>query len=235
MAYLDRNYKDTGAPIRAANELRTLRQRDVQSLAGFLPKFEQKLAEAGGADWADQAKIIFLGGALNSQMRCSLVSVDLPTDYQGWLTRVQDIASRLERLQPPGRYPSSQGYRHWNPTLKGKGQRQGLKTQPHKEQPPPKDAEGDTTMIGATQGKKQRRRRGSTTSAAPTPEDMACHRCWGKGHLARHCRMPYEKIRKQDRIQRVDHAKSSDSEKDSQDPSTEEDDDGRSFYESSKE
>ena len=59
MAYLDRNYKDTGAPIRAANELRTLRQRDDQSLAGFLPKFEQKLAEAGGADWADQAKIIF--------------------------------------------------------------------------------------------------------------------------------------------------------------------------------
>ncbi|KAF5519573.1 hypothetical protein CGCA056_v009430 [Colletotrichum aenigma] len=50
LKYLDRTYKDLNTDLQAAITLRTLRQRDDQSLSSFLPWFERTLAEAGGAD-----------------------------------------------------------------------------------------------------------------------------------------------------------------------------------------
>ena len=43
--------------------------------------FEKTLAEVGGTDWADQAKLAFLEGALNDQLTRSLISVTISTDY----------------------------------------------------------------------------------------------------------------------------------------------------------
>ncbi|KAM4054390.1 transposon Tf2-3 polyprotein [Hirsutella rhossiliensis] len=100
MRYLDRTYQDSNIQSRAAATLRTMRQREDQPLASFLPRFEQALAEAGGADWPDSAKIVFLENAINARLQESLVTAVLPDDYQGWLARVQEIAGRLERLKP---------------------------------------------------------------------------------------------------------------------------------------
>ncbi|XP_044717381.1 transposon Tf2-3 polyprotein [Hirsutella rhossiliensis] len=86
MRYLDRTYQDSNIQSRAAATLRTMRQREDQPLASFLPRFEQALAEAGGADWPDSAKIVFLENAINARLQESLVTAVLPDDYQGWLT-----------------------------------------------------------------------------------------------------------------------------------------------------
>ncbi|KAF6828276.1 pol-like protein [Colletotrichum musicola] len=108
MRYLDRTYKDPSTTSRAAAKLRTIRQRDDQSLASFLPRFKKILSKARGADWADQAKITLLKRALSTQLHRALVTIDLPVDnYHGWLMRVQDIATRLERLPAITRRGSS--------------------------------------------------------------------------------------------------------------------------------
>lgn len=72
MAYLDRMYRDQSSQARAANELRTHRQCHGVPLASFLSKFERELVEAGGADWADNAKITFLEGTLKTQLQRSI-------------------------------------------------------------------------------------------------------------------------------------------------------------------
>ncbi|KAM4065023.1 pol-like protein [Hirsutella rhossiliensis] len=110
MRYLDRTSQDSNIQSRAAASLRTMSQRDDQSLASFLRRFEQALAEAGGADSSDNAKIVFLETAINTRLQHSLVTSILLEDYQGWLARVQEIAGRLERLKSvklPARHPIS--------------------------------------------------------------------------------------------------------------------------------
>ena len=99
MEYLDRTYADQNIQARAAASLRTLRQRDDQALAQFLRRFEKTIAQAGGTHWPDNAKITFLEGALNPQLRSCLVSASLPTDYNGWVSRAQEVAGRLEGLK----------------------------------------------------------------------------------------------------------------------------------------
>ncbi|KAK2728507.1 pol-like protein [Colletotrichum kahawae] len=73
LSYLDRTYKDSNVYDQAASTLRTLRQREDQALASFLPRFERILAEAGGADWPSRAKITLLEGALSVKLRKALI------------------------------------------------------------------------------------------------------------------------------------------------------------------
>jgi hypothetical protein len=161
MRYLDRTYQDSNIQSRAATSLRTLRQREEQSLASFLPRFEQALAEAGGADWPDSAKIVFLENGLNSRLQRSLITALLPTDYQGWLARVQEIAGKLERIElregPAPREKASRG----EPNTR-----------------PKKDHEGDTKMadVGKVYKEPERPR-----------HEQCCYRCGRKGHLVARC------------------------------------------------
>ncbi|KAK2729435.1 pol-like protein [Colletotrichum kahawae] len=88
LKYLDRTYKDLNTDLRAVTTLRTLRQRDDQSLSSFFPRFERTLAEASGANWADKAKIAFLEGALSTRLKRGLIYVELlKDDYHGWLLK----------------------------------------------------------------------------------------------------------------------------------------------------
>ena len=50
IAYLDRIYKNQNIQARALGALKMLRQREGQSFTSFLPRFEQLLVEAGGAE-----------------------------------------------------------------------------------------------------------------------------------------------------------------------------------------
>ncbi|KAK2729823.1 pol-like protein [Colletotrichum kahawae] len=67
-------------------------------------------AEAGGADWADKAKIAFLEGALSTRLKRGLIYVELPKDdYHGWLLKAQDFAIKLESL-PQQAYKGTPSY-----------------------------------------------------------------------------------------------------------------------------
>lgn len=174
MDYLDRTYKDHAAQSRAAAELGRLRQRDTATLSSFLPKFERVLSEAGGSEWADNAKITFLKNALNPQLRRSLATTKLPTDYGAWLADVQEIAAQIESLEKPTRL-----------------------YQPSKELPAPslRDHDGDIQMANLRKSqhrkdkKKAPRKEPNESSQEDSSEEAPrCYSCGKKGHIARYCR-----------------------------------------------
>ncbi|KAF5521138.1 hypothetical protein CGCA056_v007602 [Colletotrichum aenigma] len=177
LKYLDRTYKDLNIDLQAATTLRTLRQRDDQSLSSFLPWFERTLAEAGGADWADKAKIAFLEGALSTRLKRGLIYIELPKDdYHRWLLKVQDFAIKLESL----------------PQQAHKG------TPPYSKAPQPgqQDADGDMAMSGVSRAKgkeraRPRRQRSSSSSSEdlqqPKKDSRCCYNCNQISHIAIWC------------------------------------------------
>lgn len=165
LSFLDRSYLDHNIADRATAQLRNLIQREDQSFNHFLPRFERLVAEAGGATWEDKVKIAFLEGALNKQLRQSLVAVQLPRAYNEYLTVIQDVSWKLERLNGPNasRFKRNRGA------------------------PVPKlrDAEGDTPMGGINQLAHPQRRRNE--QGAPKKETRTCWNCGKVGHIAFRC------------------------------------------------
>ncbi|SPO07797.1 uncharacterized protein DNG_10492 [Cephalotrichum gorgonifer] len=168
MEYLDSVYHDPNVAVRAAAALRTLRQREDQSFAYFLPQFEQTLAQAGGGAWADSAKITFLEGALNTQLRRQLVSVQMPLEYKAWSLRAQEVSSRLEGLTKNQRYRAEQSERR----------------------PRARDDEGDVPMSGMNKLGEGRSRDNADTKRRLKSETRRCYNCQEVGHLAARCRQP---------------------------------------------
>jgi hypothetical protein len=96
-SHLDTCYGDPNAQYRAIDRLRNMKQRDNESFAAFLPRFEKELADSGGSEWSDTICINYLEGALNDQVKDRLISVtDIPTDYPGYIRIVQTVGSRLD-------------------------------------------------------------------------------------------------------------------------------------------
>ncbi|KJZ70649.1 hypothetical protein HIM_09969 [Hirsutella minnesotensis 3608] len=171
MRYLDRTYQDSNIQSRAAATLRTMRQRDDQTLASFLPRFEQALAEAGGAEWPDNAKIVFLENAISKRLQESLVTAVLPEDYQGWLARLQEIAGRLERLQS-GKYLPSTGRSF--PELPKERVRER-----------PEDSDGDVSMTDVNRtGRESNGRRHLNQKHK---DKRRCFRCGRADHVIADC------------------------------------------------
>lgn len=174
MRYLDRTYQDPNIQSRAAMSLRSLRQRDDQPLSAFLPKFEQSLAEAGAGSWPDGAKIVFLENALNARLQRSLVTAVLPSDdYHSWLSRVQEIAGRLERLEPRRETVKKEEPKYHSPRA------------PRDQTV--RDHEGDSAMTGVGRvHKADSRTRGGKSTEQPRPE-RRCFHCDQTGHLIANC------------------------------------------------
>jgi hypothetical protein len=100
LAYLDECYGDPNAQARAIDRLRTIRQKEDESFAAFLPKFEREMADSGGGEWVDAVQVNYLEGALNHKLRERLISIsDIPRDYVGFVRIVQTISSRLDSLE----------------------------------------------------------------------------------------------------------------------------------------
>ena len=100
LAYLYSCYRDPNAQAQAVDRLRTIKQREVNNFATFLPRFEKELADSGGAEWADSIQINYLEGALNHKLRDRLIGIsNLPTDYSGYIQTLQIISSRLDSLE----------------------------------------------------------------------------------------------------------------------------------------
>ncbi|KAF4474222.1 Transposon Tf2-9 polyprotein [Colletotrichum fructicola Nara gc5] len=130
MQYLETRYGDPNAEARALDRLRTIRQKENESFATFLPKFEKELAEGGGGHWADAVRINYLKGALNSTLRDRLISViDPPKTYPEYARVLMIIGSGLDSRTYQERHERRR-YR---------------------------DADGDTLMAGVSRTKEPRR------------------------------------------------------------------------------
>ena len=100
LAYLYSYYRDPNAQAQAVDQLRTIKQREVNNFTIFLPRFEKELADSGGAEWVDSIWINYLEGALNHKLYDRLIGIsNLSTDYSGYIRTLQIISSRLDSLK----------------------------------------------------------------------------------------------------------------------------------------
>lgn len=126
LAYLAKIYSDPNRARRAMNSLATMEQKDGESFARFLPRFETQLADAGALATDDNVKISWLERALNKAMRDHLQYVyPIPDTYQGYTSLLQTIASRRDALQNqkggsaiPSRSWRTSDAMDWEPTTR---------------------------------------------------------------------------------------------------------------------
>jgi hypothetical protein len=97
-AYLDRSYADPNRKLRATDRLRTMKQGD-STFSSFLPRFERALADAGASQWADEARIAFLGGTLNESFRRAMVGHQMPNSYTDYVLRLIEVDGQLQTLK----------------------------------------------------------------------------------------------------------------------------------------
>ena len=95
--YLDTVFLDPNAADRAMSKLQTIRQGNTESFAIFIPRFERLLHEANLYD--DRASISILSQALLPRLRHALVTCDVPTTYQEYISLLFRVSSRLEEAQ----------------------------------------------------------------------------------------------------------------------------------------
>lgn len=174
--YLELSYGDPNQASKAAMRLRTIKQGERQSFAAFLPTFEQTLAEAGGSNWADAAKLTLLDSALHDNLRRALVSVDLSGEYTTWIQQVMRVSYKLEAI--------STGPLKWASYQNTGG--------------PPKDTQRDndgdvrmTGVIAAVTGsrKLQRARWVVEEEIQKRRQEKRCFRCGASAHMVSEC--PY--------------------------------------------
>jgi len=100
LAYLATVYGDPNKKARALQSLHILKQRDNESFASFLPRFETLLANAGGHSFQEEQRITYLRQTLNWEMRTYLVGANnaTGTTYQEFVDYLQGVASDLASL-----------------------------------------------------------------------------------------------------------------------------------------
>lgn len=87
-----------------------MKQREDESFARFLPRFETELANAGALSFENSIKISLLENAVNRGMQERLVSVfPVPTEYVPYTSLLQTIGSRVEAFQGPQKQRTQQG------------------------------------------------------------------------------------------------------------------------------
>jgi hypothetical protein len=132
MRYLDSIFLDPNQAKRAADQLRTTRQRPNESFALFLPRFERILAEANMMAAPEHVKINYLEGAVSSDLRRALISVTVPEEYPAFVRTLLTIGSRLDSLAffdratnrssrpppAPAASPTPSDSMDWEPTIR---------------------------------------------------------------------------------------------------------------------
>lgn len=95
LEYLNTVFGDPNKKARAQQQLYSLKQRDRESFATFLPKFETILATAGWSTYADDQKISLLKNALSKEMRTSLIGKKLPSKWSDCISELLTISSEI--------------------------------------------------------------------------------------------------------------------------------------------
>ncbi|KAJ6436266.1 ectomycorrhiza-upregulated zf-MYND domain-containing protein [Purpureocillium lavendulum] len=179
LRYLEECYADPNLQARAIERLRSLRQRESESFAALLPRFEKELADSGGASWPDEVKISYLEGATNQQLRLAAVyQAPARTSYTAWAQALQTLASGLDGLSR--REQGRDGRDPRGPSGKAAT-------------PEPRrftlDADGDTKMAGVNRAGQPSGVHPDTEHDRKNPRDeRRCYRCNQKGHLIANCR-----------------------------------------------
>lgn len=95
------NFEDKRARLTAVKELTQMKQGSRQSFNDFFQQFEFKLAQCGGLHWDSPLKVSHLNNGLNETLEKALIGIDLPPDddYAQWVSKVRDVAGRLESHQ----------------------------------------------------------------------------------------------------------------------------------------
>lgn len=105
LIYLDTIYGDPNKRSRALQQLYSMKQKEQESFATFLPKFETVLTNAGWADYGDEQKISLLKNALNKEMRLQTVNL-IGTSMLSWasyVSHLQTVSSELAGIQQASR------------------------------------------------------------------------------------------------------------------------------------
>lgn len=95
LEYLNTVFGDPNKEARAQQQLYCLKQRDRESFATFLPKFETILATAGWSVYADDQKISLLKNALSKDMRTALIGKKLPITWSECTSELLTISSEI--------------------------------------------------------------------------------------------------------------------------------------------
>lgn len=183
LRHLEKCYGDPNAGTRAMEKLRSIQQRDNESFATFLPRFEREIADSGGMSWPEQVKISYLEGALNRQIRLAAVHLDLECmGYSTWIRTLQTISSRLDRLNREGKNRGEE-------LAKSSNQEP---THDHREPAPapPATARGRDRMNcqSTAVGKHSSRRTKEWNSGVRPAKDVRkCFRCDEVAHVAAYC------------------------------------------------
>ncbi len=164
LRYLEECYGDPNAKARALDKLRSLRQKDNESFATLIPRFEKELADSGGAAWPEEVKISYLEGALSQELRLATVYAAPTRDtYAEWVQSLQRLSSGLECI----------GKRNVLHSGGGVQEKRG------------RDPDGDTTMadVNHTSQRPKDRRKAEAT----LKKERRCFRCGRNGHFIADC------------------------------------------------
>ena len=198
IAYLDRSYKDPNRQMRATNQLRIMKQGE-SSFAAFLPKFERALADAGASEWADQAKVAFLEGALNQRLIRALVTERMPKQYGEYVSRILEIDGKLQALPKMPAYGTQERARaqqsRASPEL-------GRPRTQYRMSPEPMDWEpAQPVKIASTAN---RRNELSPAEFDRCRKEGRCFLCKETGHRALHCEKRNKTTRKKTSVVRTE-------------------------------
>ena len=103
LEYLDNIYGDPQRAERALAMLYTIKQKDGETFATFLPRFESVLSEAGGATFLDSIKISALRNAINVELATALIGTRIPSIYAEVTTHFHDTANQVAEVKRKAR------------------------------------------------------------------------------------------------------------------------------------
>lgn len=180
LEYMEKIYGDPDKVRRAVAELSRLRQKEGESFAEFLPKFETLLAEGGGTEFPSVVQINYLQNAINKEMKKALVTADMPDDYANFSAKLQDIGSKLNQFDPykprksgPNDGPPLGEPMDWEPVRSSKG-RQWVNNC---------GCKGNNHTCGRKQAKWV-----TQEAIAYRRNNQLCLRCGNAGHIVKDCR-----------------------------------------------
>lgn len=186
LSYLNGIYGDANQQRRALQTLGTIRQKDRESIANYLPRFEVVLANAGLAasfgtndDDKDRVRIAFLENSLNSEMRNALIpfSLDPPTQYTQFTKTLLALGGALANLR------TTHDYR-----LTRTNRREARQTSPKNERRGSDEMEWTrTNRLNTATSSKKRAKWVDPSILQDRRERNLCLRCGKDGHRIRDC------------------------------------------------
>ena len=156
--------------------LYTIRQRNGEAFATFLPRFESVLSEAGGATFLDSVKISALRNAINVELATALIGTRISRIYAEVTTHFHDTANQIAEVHRKARGAASGLVAIEMPERAQAGQPEVMDWEPTR-----------TKVMQGRTGIARRARWVSQEVLAYRREKGACLRCGNPGHRIRSC------------------------------------------------